>query len=316
MIGSPVQKSTPTKPGHSMKPIHGIVPPLPTPMTADRSAVDLGAFHKLVRYHLDAGVHGLWILGTTARFDLLTDHDQRKLAEVAVQENRGQVPLVLNVSDQGTMRTLARAQLFKDLPYDYYAALPPWYQPMTRAEILDYFVSLADQLDRPLFIYNAPWICNQLTFEELRKLAEHPRIAGCKDVTPVLGRPLTWKEDERKDLNFSYLHGSDLIGESTEMGSDGFVNSLSDLAPALAVAIWNASIAKDHGRVERLQAQFSRLGRATGFGSFLSCLDAAGRDLGLFQSMLPAPLRPLDAETEKRVVAVFHRTGTQPAANS
>jgi len=297
-----------------MKPLHGIVPPLPTPMTADRSAVDIEAFKKLVRHHLQAGIHGLWILGTTARFDLLTDDDQRRIAEAAAAEAAGKIPMVLNISDQGTMRTLSRAQLFKDLPYDYYAALPPWYQPMTRAEIIHYFVSLADQLDKPLYIYNAPWICNQLTFDELRKLAEHPRIAGCKDVTPALGRPLSWKEDERQDLNFCYLHGSDLISESTEMGADGFVNSLSDLFPALAVATWDAAVARDHARADKLQAQFSRLGRATGFGSFLSCLDAAGRELGLFSSMLPPPLLPLDAATEKRVVDVVRRTGALPKA--
>ena len=57
----------------------------------------------------------------------------------------------------GTDRTLARARMFDDLPYDYYAALPPWYQPMTAGEVTDYFHALADRpgppagdLQRPL----------------------------------------------------------------------------------------------------------------------------------------------------------------------
>jgi len=44
---------------------------------------------------------------------------------------------------------------------------------MTSAEVTDYFLSLADSLARPLVIYNAPWVCNQLSFPHLRKLAEH-----------------------------------------------------------------------------------------------------------------------------------------------
>src|SRR5262245_36316743 len=105
--------------------LHGIVPPLPTPLNADET-IDLGALDHLVNFQIEAGVHGLWILGTTARFDLIPDARWRPIAETAAESARGRVPLVLNVSDQGTERTLARARMFDDLPYDYYAALPPW----------------------------------------------------------------------------------------------------------------------------------------------------------------------------------------------
>jgi len=73
-------------------------------------------------------VHGLWVLGTTARFDLLTDAQLRRIAEIVAQVAAGDSPWS-HVSDMGTERTKARATLLDDLPYDYYAALPPWYQP-------------------------------------------------------------------------------------------------------------------------------------------------------------------------------------------
>jgi 4-hydroxy-tetrahydrodipicolinate synthase len=292
--------------------LHGIVPPLPTPLTADRSAVDVDALVELVDHHLEAGVHGLWVLGTTARFDLLRDEDQRVVAEAVARQAAGRVPLVLNVPDLGTARTLARARMFDDLPYDYYAALPPWYQPMTAAELTDYFHAVAEGVSRPLLIYNAPWVCNQLGFDHLRKLAEHPRIVGCKDVTPVLGRAMSWTPEEKAALDFSYLHGTDAMGTSTAMGADGFVSSLSNLAPALAVATYEAAAAGDSGRAFRLQTQFLQLSRAVGFGPSLACLDAAGRHLGLFRTILPPPLRALDEATAARVVVVFEAVGTRP----
>src|SRR3954447_23127507 len=171
--------------------LHGLVPPLPTPLKGDET-IDVDALVRLVDFQIEAGVHGLWILGTTARFDLIPDGHQRVVAEAAVEAAGGRVPMVLNVSDQGTRRTLERARMFDDLPYDYYAALPPWYQPMTAGEVADYFQALADQVARPLVIYNAPWVCNQLGFDPLRRLAEHPRIVGCKDVSPSLSRALDW----------------------------------------------------------------------------------------------------------------------------
>jgi 4-hydroxy-tetrahydrodipicolinate synthase len=291
--------------------LHGIVPPLPTPLNADES-IDTAALASLIDHQLRAGVHGLWVLGTTARFDLLPDSRWRDAAEAAASAAGGRVPLVLNVSDQGTRRTQARAAMFDDLPYDYYAALPPWYQPMTPAEVTDYFVALADTLARPVVIYNAPWVCNQLTFPHLRKLAEHPRIVGCKDVTPILTRALDFSVADRRALNFSYLHGSDLLAVSSDLDSDGFVSSLSNALPELAVAIWDAVRSDDADRAFRLQAQFLRIARTTGFGSAHACLEVILKHRGFLNRLLPSPLRPLDAEAARRVVDVLESVGLLP----
>jgi 4-hydroxy-tetrahydrodipicolinate synthase len=291
--------------------LHGIIPPLPTPLNGVET-IDTRSLSALVDFQIKAGVHGLWILGTTARFDLIPDARQRQIAEVAAASAAGRVPLVLNVSDQGTERTLARARMFDDLPYDYYATLPPWYQPMTAGEVTDYFHALADRLSRPLVIYNAPWVCNQLSFPHLRQLAAHPRIVGCKDVSPSLSRTLDWPAAERRRLGFSYLHGTDLVGLSTDLGADGFVTSLANPFPEVAVALWDAAREGDAERAFRLQSQFSRLAQLTGFGPMLACLEVACRRRGLLQRMLPAPLRALDPETAGRVAEVIATVGALP----
>ena len=292
--------------------LHGIIPPLATPLKPDGSLHE-EALAKLVEFQIEAGVHGLWVLGTTARFDLLTDATQRRVAEIVAGVNDGRLPLVLNVSDMGTDRTLARARSFDDLPYDYYAALPPWYQPMTCGEVTGYFQSLADSLARPLVIYNAPWICNQLSFEHLRQVAQHPRIVGCKDVTPSLSRTLDWPTTERRALGFSYLHGNDQMAISTELGADGFVSALSNPLPELIVALWDAARADDAERAFRLQVQLTRLARATGFGPMLACLEVLCRHRGLLDRMLPAPLQSLDPEMAQRVADVAEVVGVLPS---
>ena len=45
---------------------------------------------------------------------------------------------------------------------------------MSQAEVMDYFRALADPLARPLVIYNAPWVCNMLSFENLRPWPSTP----------------------------------------------------------------------------------------------------------------------------------------------
>ncbi len=291
--------------------LHGIIPPLATPLKADGS-LDEAALERLVEIQIAAGVHGLWVLGTTARFDLLTESRQRRIAEIVARVNAGRLPMVLNVSDMGTERTLGRAAAFDDLPYDYYAVLPPWYQPMTVHEVGGFYHSLADRLSKPVVIYNAPWICNQLSFSHLRQLAQHPRIVGVKDVSPSLSRMLDWPVAERRSMNFSYLHANDQMAISAELGADGFVSALSNPLPELTVAIWDAARGDDGERAFRLQAQLTRLARVTGFGTMLAGVEQLCRHRGFLDRMLPPPLQSLDPEAARRVDDVADLVGVVP----
>lgn len=291
--------------------LHGIVPPLATPLGPD-DVIDEPSLERLTRALIDAGVHGLWIMGTTARFDLVTDRVARRAAELVVSINGGRIPLVLNVSDMSTRRTLERASRFDDLPYDYYAALPPWYLNLSAGELMAYFHALADHLSKPLVIYNAPWVCNQLSFEQIQTLAEHPRIVGVKDVSPSLFRTQNWSTTTRRERNFTYLHGSDLIGTSTALGADGFVPALGNAFPELCVAVWDAARANDEARAFRLQNQLTRLARTMEFGSMHACLEVACRHRGFLTRMLPAPLASLDDATARRVVQEIEAVGFLP----
>jgi dihydrodipicolinate synthase/N-acetylneuraminate lyase len=293
--------------------LHGIVPPLPTPLNSDET-IDTASLRKLVDGHIKAGVHGVWILGTTARFDLIPDDRMRQVAEIAIETVAGRVPTVLNVSDMGTVRTLARAKMFDDLPYDYYAVLAPWYQSLSPAEVMDFYRTLADKLAKPLIIYNAPWVVNQLSFPNLRKLAEHPRIKGTKDVSTQLSRCLDWPVAERRQLDFAYLQAHDLIASGAEATVDGFVTAIADPFPELSVAAWEAARANDPARAYRLQSQLVRLSRATGFAGMHACVEVMCRHRGYLNSMLPAPLRHADAETAQRIIDVLNEVGVLPKA--
>jgi len=187
---------------------------------------------------------------------------------------------------------------------------------MTAGEVTDYFQTLADRLPRPLVIYNAPWICNQLSFAQLRQLAEHPRIVGCKDVSPSLSRTLDWPVAERRRMGFSYLHGNDQMAISTTLGADGFVSALSNPFPELTVAIWDAARLDDPSRAFRLQLQLTKLARATGFGPMLACVEVLCRHRGMLDRMLPPPLQSLDAGSAGRVTDIAELVGVVPVEDS
>ncbi len=288
--------------------LRGIIPPIPTPLTADET-IDDAALRRLIDLNIGAGVHGLWVLGTTGRFELVTEGEQRRLAEQVAEMAAGRVPLVLNVSDMGTRRVLERAAAFDDLPYDAYAVLCPWYREMTKAELTDFFTRLADELARPVVIYNAPWVCNMLSFDHLRRLAEHPRIIGAKDVTTSLTRPLAWSRGEREAMGFSYLHGSAMIATTGALGADGFVTGLSGVFPELCVAAWNAVRAGDDEAAARYERQLIKLTAALEHGPALACLEAMCQHRGIAELISAHPQSRLTPDAARRVVEAVEESG-------
>ena len=73
---------------------HGYSVAAPTAFDADL-AIDERAFRAVLRLYLSQGVHGLLINGTTGEWFAQSPRERRQVAEIAVQEVAGQVPVVI-----------------------------------------------------------------------------------------------------------------------------------------------------------------------------------------------------------------------------
>jgi len=288
--------------------IKGIVPPIPTPLTADET-VDESATRRLVELNITAGVGAIWVLGTTGRFDLVSDGEQRRFAEIVADAAGGRVPLILNVSDMGTKRVIERAARYADLPYDACSALCPWYQKLTRTHLSDFFERLADDLPWPMLIYNAPWVDNYLPFDHLRELAEHPRIIGAKDVTTDYARGILWPKTERAALGFSYIIGGAQIATTAEMGCDGSVTALAGIYPELCVETWNAVVRGDHEAAARGQHTIMHLTTAMNVAHNMSCVEVMARHRGLGQHITGHPFAALDEASTEKILDIVRESG-------
>src|SRR5487761_1268713 len=91
----------------------GIVPPVCTPMGPD-GEVDSRSLERHVRFLLDAGVNGLFMLGSSGEVPYLTDPQRDRVLEVAVATSAGQVPVLAGVIDMATGRVLDQARRAKD----------------------------------------------------------------------------------------------------------------------------------------------------------------------------------------------------------
>ena len=71
-----------------MERLKGIYIPLPTPFT-DTGAVDEDAVLALTDFYVEAGVHGLFVLGTFGQGPALTPDERKRTAKIVIDRVAG-----------------------------------------------------------------------------------------------------------------------------------------------------------------------------------------------------------------------------------
>jgi len=272
--------------------LDGIVPPLCTPLTAS-GVVDTVSLERLVTRELDAGVHGVFALGSTGEVAFLTDADRATVIETVVGVVAGQVPVLAGVIDMTTARVRAHAARAVELGADGVVATAPFYTRTHEAEIDRHFRLLHEAVDAPIFAYDLPVsVGTKLDGAQLVELGEDDVIAGVKDSSgnDAALRGLVLAAKDAGLESFSILTGSEVtVDAALAFGVDGCVPGLGNVDPHAYVRLYGAARAADwataRGEQERLCRLFSlveagapaRMGRgSSALGAFKVALHLLG----------------------------------------
>ena len=90
----------------------GYWPACPTPFTADGS-YDAESHRALLEWYIGEGMHGVFINGTTGEWFSQTPDERRLVAETAIDQVAGRVPVVIGCTAY-TAREAARARPSRD----------------------------------------------------------------------------------------------------------------------------------------------------------------------------------------------------------
>src|SRR5436309_14013696 len=139
--------------------LHGIVPPITTPFTANDD-IDEAALRAEVRYLIEtAHVHGLAVCGSTGEGHTLTTEETRRITAIAVEEAAGRVPVITGIITDSTRATIERGRAVADLGVAALQVTPVHYlfRPDDVA-MQRHFAAIADSTGLPVLIYNVvPW---------------------------------------------------------------------------------------------------------------------------------------------------------------
>ncbi|PYQ52015.1 MAG: hypothetical protein DMF78_12070 [Acidobacteria bacterium] len=278
-----------------MKLIQGILPAAVTPLDEDGKFAP-AVFERLLERLHGAGVHGVYVCGTTGEGMLQPPGQRQSIVERAVASTPRGRHVVVHVGAASLQEALALSSHAAKAGAHAISSLPPLAGQFGFPEVLRYYEALARASDLPLLVYYFPDLSPSISStEQLEALCSLPNVLGVKFTDFDLYRMSLLTRPERCLFN-----GRDeVLAAGLLMGADGGIGTFYNLVPELFVQIYTAAQAGRWEEAQRAQRRVNALIRITlGYPLFPAVkqmLAWSGLDCG---TCLP-PRAPLTLEQQR-----------------
>ncbi len=210
-----------------------------TPMHADGS-IDEAALERFIEWQIAEGTHGLVPVGTTGESPTLSHAEHKRVVELTIRIADKRVPVIAGAGSNATAEAINLAQHAQSVGADGVLVVTPYYNKPTQDGLALHYTAIADAIDIPIIIYNIPSrSVVDMSVATMAKLAKHPNIAGVKDATANLTRPLHTTSSCGPD--FCQLSGEDHTALAfLAAGGHGCISVSANIAPRLCAELHNA----------------------------------------------------------------------------
>lgn len=299
--------------------IRGVVPPVVVPDTEDRR-LDVASFERSIDRMIDAGVDGLFFLGSSGEVVFSTDERRDEVVREAVRIVDHRVPVLVGIIDTETERVIEHGRRAQELGADALVATAPFYALGGMADVEEHFRVLHEELDLPIFAYDIP-VCvhTKLPWKLLARLGAEGVLAGVKDSS---GDDISFRylcqENERLGHPLSLLTGHEIVVDGAYLsGADGSVPGLANVEPHGYVRMWRAAEAGDWATVKAEQDKLNDLSHifdvttgVQGFGGGVGAFKTALMLMGVYESnQMPRPVKALEGTNVEAIRSVLVSCG-------
>jgi 4-hydroxy-tetrahydrodipicolinate synthase len=294
--------------------IHGIIPPVATPMQANED-LDLPRLKWFLDRLIGAGVHGVFVLGTNSEFYALDEREKQEVIATAVAHVNKRVPVYAGTGAETTREAVRLTKMAEREGVDGVSVITPYFVLPSQQEIFDHYRRIAENTRLPVVLYNNPSTCGGLKIdvETVARLAEIPNILGVKDSSGDLQN--TCEYIRVVPDRFSVMMGRDtLIFSALQMGARGSVPATGNIAPKLLVDIYEAFRRGDLAASKAAQLRLNPLRIALGLGTAPGGVKAALEVLGLSIGPCRSPVSGLTPDKLPKMRAALQAAGMLPAS--
>lgn len=197
--------------------------------------LDVESMRVLIEFQREAGIHGILTLGSTGYFPMFTPKQRENVLEQTMNL-AGALPIIANISDICEENVIRLGQSAREMGIRVVALMPPMFYPLSQADLLAYFLQVAERVDLPLVLYNFPERTGiKIEQQTIIGFAQRARLAGVKQS----GADFCYHYTLVKlgaEYDFSVLTGSDTeLPAVAQLGGHGCVGGLCNIVPELMV---------------------------------------------------------------------------------
>lgn len=299
--------------------LKGVLGPVVTTFQARSGDVDTNAFARNVRAHIEAGMSGVVVTGSTGEAALLDERERMMLVETAREVVPGDRVLIAGTGAESTRTAQRFTRLAAARGADAVLVVAPHYygaKAMSLAALRNHYIAVADASSIPVLLYNIPkYMHFALPPQLVAELAQHENIAGIKDSSGDLELLSGYLQAQSE--SFTVLTGNGgTFKRALELGARGGILAVGLFATSLALEVYGGlanEIAND-GAAEQAQQRLTPLsGRIVGEMG-VPGVKAALDQVGLQGGVVRAPLMGLSAAERAEVSELLRSAELSVAA--
>ena len=284
-----------------MTEIKGIIAAMQTAMHEDGS-IHEEELRRQINRQIEAGVDGVFCLGTNGEFYILKEEEKLRVMEIFVEEVKGRVPVYAGTGCIGTKDTVELSKKAQKLGVDVLSVITPYFAAMNQDELYTHYKAVAENVDLPIVMYNIPARTGTaLAPATVGKLAKIPNIAGVKDSSGNFNNILQYI-DMTKEEDFSVLSGNDaLILWTLLAGGTGGITAIANILPKIMVSIYENFRKGDLEAAKKVQASIGPIRDCFKYGNPNSIVKCATNLIGQPVGPCRAPFGMVSEETIKAI---------------
>ena len=286
----------------------GTIPPLVTPFSDDGS-LNEPMLRKIINYVLDAGVHGVFIAGSTGESYALDAKERIRAFEIAIEEVNGRVPVYAGTAHITTAETVRLTAAAESVGADAVSIVTPFFITPNDQELYQHYKTVAESTRLPILLYNNPGRTGvHISIETIKALSKIENIVGMKDSSG----DMTYINEviRNTDENFHFFCGRDtLIFSSLVSGGSGAVPASANIAPRLIVELYNQFKQGNLEAAREAQFTLAPLRMAFNLGSFPVVLKEGMQMIGLEVGRTRPPIQPMSSDKRDTLKSILKNMG-------
>ena len=234
--------------------LSGVVPVVPT-IFRDDETVDLDGTVRVVDYLIDAGVDGVCLLANYSEQFSLTDAEREEIGRRLLGHIAGRLPVIVTTSHYSVRVAAARSRAAQELGASMVMVMPPFFgatMTVPGPGVIEYFRRVADAIDIPIMVQDAPLSATPLPAGLLVDLVQQvPQVQYAKIEVPGAADKLNALVSALGDRLPGPFDGEESVTLIPDLDAGATGTMPSSMVPGELGQIVRAHAAGDRGKAVR-----------------------------------------------------------------